>query len=461
MAQELPSRWFTFLQHLPEPLPAALDPADGTASRIAVQQQIRPKALLAQDRADGGWVDIPQPVLERYEEIGRPTPLVRARALEQHLQTPAKIYIKREDLLPTGSFKLNSSIAQVYYSQQEGGGSVVTETGAGQWGHAVAYACRCFGLSSVIFWAAVSERQKQGRSAVVRMLGADVHSSPSTETKVGRAIRAAGSHELGSLGTAIGEAISFATEHPDYHYLSGSNLPHVLLHQTIIGLETKQQLEALGEEPDALVACVGGGSNLVGFMSPFLPDKKRRGEALRLIAAEAATAPRLTKGEWRYDHSDPEGVTPLIKSYTLGRDYELPETHVGGLRQHNGSAVVGVLHRHGLLDARAYDERDIFAIGELFLRLEGVLAAPESCHALAAALDRAVVARRENRAETIVVCLSGNGSLDLDGYIAARAARTSHATQTEENDGATDAGTDAAGTDTLDRSDREMPVLRR
>jgi predicted alternative tryptophan synthase beta-subunit len=227
-------------------------------------------------------------------------------------------------------------------------------------------------------------------------------------------------HTLGSLGTAIGEAISLARDNDDFRYISGSNLPHVLLHQTMIGLETRHQLEALGEAPDTLVACVGGGSNLGGLMSPFLPDKQRRGEDLRFVAAEAATAPRLTRGTWRYDHSDPEGITPLIKSYTLGRDYLLPETHVGGLRQHNGSPIIGLLRRHGFLDARAYEEREIFEVGELFLRLEGVLAAPESCHALKAAIERALELRRERRAENIVVCLSGSGALDLEGYIAAR-----------------------------------------
>jgi pyridoxal-phosphate dependent TrpB-like enzyme len=266
----------------------------------------------------------------------------------------------------------------------------------------------------VVFWASVSEQQKPGRSALTRMLGATVYPSPSAETDVGRQLLADGQAPLGSLGSAIGEAICYARDHAEFRYVSGSNLPHVLLHQTVIGLETRRQLEILGARPDVLIACVGGGSNLGGFMGPFLEDKAARGDELRLVAAEAASAPRLTRGELRYDHSDPVGITPLTRSYTLGRDYPLPPTHVGGLRQHNGSAVIGVLRKHGLLEARAFEEREIFEVGSLIVRLEGLLPAPESCHALAAAIAIARENPREKR--NIVVCISGNGWLDLEGY---------------------------------------------
>lgn len=378
--------------------------------------RIRLRTVQEQERSTDRLLPIPDEVRRLYHDIGRPTRLTRARALESHFGVQARIYLKREDELPTGSFKLNSAIAQAYFAAQEGARTLVTETGAGQWGHAVAYAARLFGLDSIVFWAGVSARQKPGRAAVLSMLGATVYESPSMESAVGRSIRESDRHGLGSLGTAIGEAISYAGDHPEVRYISGSNLPHVLIHQTVIGLETQAQLEALGERPDVLIAAVGGGSNLMGLMAPFLDEKASRGDDLLLLGAESASAPRLTRGEWRYDHADPEGVTPLSKSYTLGRDYELPETHVGGLRQHSGSTAVGVLRNSGWLDAVAYEEHEIFETGRLVLRLEGFLPAPESCHALRAAVDRAVTAGRD---EAIVVCVSGHGLLDIEGYIAA------------------------------------------
>ena len=415
-AEYLPSRWFNLLPYLPEPVPEPREPEDGHGSRIELVRRCRLAESTAQDRVSEPWVDIPGQVQEQYAEMGRPTPLVRARRLETWLETPARIYLKREDLLPTGSFKLNSSIAQAWYASQEGVPALVTETGAGQWGHAVAYASRRFGLESTVFWAAVSARQKPQREAMLRMLGATVFHSPSDQTHVGRTLRSQGM--MGSLGTAIGEAIVFASDHPETRYISGSNHPHVLLHQPVLGPETQAQLRVLGEAPDVLVACVGGGSNLGGFMGPFLPERLRRGSALRFVAAESACAPRLTRGEWRYDHADPLGITPLSKSYTLGRDYVLPETHVGGLRQHNGSPIIGVLRHHGLIEPRAYTEAQVFDAGRMLARTEGIIAAPESCHALSAAFELASEARDSGRPITIVLCLSGSGVLDLEGYLA-------------------------------------------
>lgn len=414
--RELPTAWFNLAPYLPEPIPQSKDPDDGAPSRIALMNRIRLRSALAQDGCRETSIPIPGAVLERYEEFGRPTPLTRARHLEAHLETPAKIFMKREDLLPTGSFKLNSSIAQAWFASAEGAPGLVTETGAGQWGHAVAFASRLYGLKNVVFWADVSARQKKDRGVLMRLLGGTVYHSPSRETSTGRILAAKG--VAGSLGTAIGEAITFASVNPEYKYVSGSNHLHVIQHQSIIGLETKRQLEALGERPAKLVACVGGGGNLAGFIGPFLPDWSNRSNGLRFLAAEAATAPRLTKGEWRYDHADPLGVSPLAMSYTLGREYVLPETHVGGLRQHNGSPVVGLLRKHGIIEARAYSESEVFEAGRLLLQQEGILAAPESCHAVRAAIDCAIEARQAKRPETIVFCLSGNGLLDLGGYAA-------------------------------------------
>ncbi|WP_438493324.1 TrpB-like pyridoxal phosphate-dependent enzyme [Streptomyces asiaticus] len=424
---DVPMSWFNIVPNLPAPLPPARDPEDAKGSRLEVQQRIRLDAMRAQDAATDSFLPIPERVRQELAGLGRPTPLLRARALEEYLDTPARIYLKREDVLPTGSFKLNSAVTQAYFAAQQGVGTLVTETGAGQWGHAVAWAARRFGLHAIVFWAGVSARQKPGRHTVIEMLGAQVHQSPSELTAPGKALLRDGRHVLGSLGTAIGEAISYAADHPETRYISGSNLPHVLAHQTVIGQEVKTQLDALGETPDTLIACVGGGSNLGGLMGPFLADKAERGDGLLLLGAESAAAPRLTRGEWRYDHADPEGVTPLTKSYTLGRDYELPDTHVGGLRQHSGSSVVGVLRQQGLLDAVTYEEGEAFDTGRVVLRTEGMLIAPESCHAVRAAIEQAVQARETGAAKTIVACVSGNGALDLDGYTARFGGRAAHA----------------------------------
>jgi pyridoxal-phosphate dependent TrpB-like enzyme len=416
VVHEIPEAWFNLAPHLPAPIPPAKDPDDTSPSRIALMARIRLRSVLAQEASREPFIPIPGPVLERYEEFGRPTPLMRARNLEAYLGTPAKIFIKREDMLPTGSFKLNSSIAQAWFASAEGVPSLVTETGAGQWGHAVAFSARLYGLKSVVFWANVSARQKKDRGVLIRMLGGTIHASPSQETTTGQMLSEQGL--TGSLGTAIGEAITFASMNPGYKYISGSNHLHVIQHQSIIGLETKRQLEALGEQPTKLIACVGGGSNLAGFIGPFLPEWKEHARGPQFIAAEAATAPRLTQGQLRYDHADPIGVSPLSMSYTLGRDYPLPETHIGGLRQHNGSPVVGVLRQHNVIQPRAYAEPEIFESGKLLLQQEGILAAPESCHAVRAAIDCANEAKQANRADVIVFCLSGNGLLDLGGYAA-------------------------------------------
>lgn len=416
--RQVPDTWFNLTPNLPLELPEAREPDDDLGSRLEVQRRIRLDAVREQDASASSFLTIPEEVREELAAIGRPTPLVRARRLEEYLETPARIYLKREDVLPTGSFKLNSALTQAYFASRQGVGTLVTETGAGQWGHAIAWAARRFGLRAVVFWAGVSARQKPGRRTVIEMLGTEVHASPSERTTTGKALLRDGRHLSGSLGTAIGEAISYASEHPETRYVSGSNLPHVLAHQTVIGQETKTQLAALGESPDALIACVGGGSNLGGLMGPFLAEKAERGDDLLLLGAESASAPRLTRGQWRYDHADPEGITPLTRSYTLGRDYELPETHVGGLRQHSGSPVIGVLRSQGVIDAVAYEEAEAFDTGRLLLRTEGFLIAPESCHAVRAAVEQAVAARRTGHARTVVACVSGSGVLDLEGYSA-------------------------------------------
>ena len=414
--KDIPRKWFNVLPILPEPLPPLKDPDDNKGSRIETIKKIRIKELLKQDEAKDHWIDIPEGVIEKYIEVGRPTPLIRAINLEKYLDTPAKIYVKREDFLPTHSFKLNTSIAQAYFAKQEGATGLVSETGAGQWGLGLAYACNIYKMQCIIFWVKISLEQKVFRASFTEMLGAKVFPSPSDKTKAGRELLLKDPDNYGSLGTAIGDAISFCMDNSSYKYVSGSNLPHVLLHQTIIGLETKKQLESIGEVPDQLIACVGGGSNLGGFMNPFIPDKLKRGDNLRLIAAESDVAPRLTKGEYRYDHADPAGLTPLTLSYTLGMDYMPPPVHVGGLRQHNGSPIIGILRHSKLLEAYSYSQEEAFRAGRTFIECERAVPAPETCHAIKASIDFALEAKRKREKKIIVMCFSGNGILDLKGY---------------------------------------------
>ncbi len=409
-------QWYNILSGLPGQLPEDRDLDDGSASRIDLMRRIRPSSLSDQDRPEKSWIPIPEPVLQHYREIGRPTPLKRAQALEQHLGTNARIYLKREDVLPTHSFKLNSAIAQAYYAKSEGYTTLISETGAGQWGLALAYAARLFGLKVKIFWVRVSEEQKKYRSDYAQLLGAEIIQSPSMKTMTGRKTLEQDPNCPGSLGIAIGEAVEYTSQNKDCCYLSGSNLPHVLMHQTVIGLETKAQLANLGVKPDHLIACCGGGSNLGGFIGPFLPEKEKDPEQLQLHAAESTAAPRLTTGQYIYDHSDPLGLTPLTLSYTLGRDYVPPAVHTGGLRQHNGSPVIGLMQQHGLLQAQAYDSKEAIETGRLFCQLYGTLPAPETCHALAAVSKLAKDSDISERRDTLVACYSGNGLLDINAY---------------------------------------------
>ena len=350
-----------------------------------------------------------------YSRVGRPTPLMRAYELEEYLQTPAHIYIKREDYMPTHSFKINSAIAQTYYAKKEGFKGVVSETGAGQWGLALSYAAAMNGLSTHFFWVKVSKHQKPMRADWCKLFGANIYESPSTITTTGRRILEQDINCPGSLGISIGEAIEFASQHPEYAYVSGSNLCHVIMHQTIIGLELKKQLKKLGVKPDAFVACCGGGSNLGGFMGPFIFDEEYN-KNTTFLAVESDAAPRLTKGEYKYDTADPYGFTPMSKSYTLGRDYIPVANHVGGLRQHNGSPIIGVLRNEGLLDAVDYSQKSALEAGVIFSKLYGVLPAPESSHALKGTIDLALKAKKEGVKTTIVMCLSGNGILDMSAY---------------------------------------------
>ncbi|HEX9060583.1 MAG TPA: TrpB-like pyridoxal phosphate-dependent enzyme [Clostridia bacterium] len=412
---DIPSKWYNCLPDLPEAIPPLKDSGRGE-SEIERMKKIRPAVLIEQDTDERDrFIDIPGEVLERYVQIGRPTVLKRAVYLEKYLNTPAKIFFKREDMLTMGSFKLNSSIPQAYYSKKEGRTHLVTETGAGQWGVAVANAGKFYNLKSTVFMAKCSYESKPYRQVLMRLFGTEVYPSPSGKTKAGRDMLEKDPNHTGSIGSAISEAIELSTSISDAAYLSGSNLNHVLMHQSIIGQEVKKQMELIGEKADELIACVSGGSNLGGLMLPFLPDKLG-GDNLKFIAVESNAAPRLTKGEYRYDHGDPAGLTPLSMSYTLGMDYVPPAVHVGGLRQHSGSPLVGLLRKLGMIDARTYDQDEAFKAGRLFLETEGILPAPETCHTIAAVIESAVEAREKGISKNIVFCFSGNGFLDLHGY---------------------------------------------
>ncbi len=410
----LPVRWYNFLPDLPEPLPPVRDDRKPSAAEIAAK--VRPKVLNEQNNPRERWIDIPGPVLERLVQCGRPTPLRRARNLERYLQTPARIYFKREDLLPTGSFKLNTALAQAYYCAQEGREQMISETGAGQWGMSVALASQFFGLRARIFMARCSLEQKPYRRHFMELLGTQVSASPSSSTRSGRRVLESLPDHPGSIGTAISDAIETALETDGSAYVSGSNVNHVHLHQTILGLETQKQLELAGEErPDELVACVSGGSNLCGFMLPFLA-RKNRGEPIRMLGAESTAAPRLTQGRYEYCRSDLAGYTPEVLSYSMGQEFIPDPVHVGGLRNHSSSPLVSLLRKHGLLDAVAFDERAALEAGRTMLKTEGVLVAPEAAHAVAATIQSALRAKEENLPKVIVFLASGNGMLDLSGY---------------------------------------------
>ncbi len=412
--EKQPVKWYQILSDFYEPLPPLLYGEDVKLTKED-HDKIRVKELAKQDIQATKWVNIPQEVLEKYEMCGRPTPLMRAYSLEEHLGNYVNIYIKREDLLPTHSFKLNSALAQVYYAKREGFLKIVSETGAGQWGLALSYAAKLFGMKAEIFWVKSSKRQKPYRADWCNLFGTELHESPSKLTETGKNELRKDVNCPGSLGIAIGEAVEYTQKQRDCAYISGSNLPHVILHQTVIGLETKEQLKQIGVMPDLFVACCGGGSNLGGFIGPFLFDEEYKNA--NFIAAESHAAPRLSKGEYRYDYPDPLGILPKVKSYTLGKDYMPPLTHAGGLRQHNGSAIIGWLKNKDMLRAESFSQEEALQAGRLYTSLYGTIPAPESSHALAAVIRRAYEAKKKNKKETIVMCLSGCGVLDMQAYL--------------------------------------------
>ena len=361
------------------------------------------------------WIDIPGEVQEKYRNY-RSTPLVRAYGLEEALGTPAHIYFKNESATPLGSHKVNSALPQCYYCKQEGTTNVTTETGAGQWGAALSYAAKVFGLEAAVYQVKITMQQKPYRSSIMRTFGAAVTGSPSMSTRAGKDILTAQPNHPGSLGTAISEAVELATITPNCKYTLGSVLSHVTLHQTIIGLEAEKQMEMAGEYPDTVIACFGGGSNFGGLAFPFMRHNILDGKTTEFIAAEPASCPKLTRGVFCYDFGDEAGYTPLLPMFTLGHNFKPANIHAGGLRYHGAGTIASQLLKDKMMSGVDIPQLESFEAGMLFARTEGIIPAPESCHAIAAAIREANKCKESGEQKTILFCLSGHGLIDMPSY---------------------------------------------
>lgn len=413
---EIPRQWYNIQADMPvKPLPL-LNPATRQPMRPEDLYPIFAEELCRQElNQTDRWIDIPEPVREMYKYY-RSTPLVRAYGLEQALGTPAHIYFKNESVSPMGSHKLNSAIPQAYYCKEEGVKNVTTETGAGQWGASLAYAASLFGLEAAVYQVKISYEQKPYRRSIMQTFGAQVTPSPSMSTRAGKDILTAHPHHQGSLGTAISEAIELARTTPDCKYTLGSVLSHVTLHQTVIGLEAEKQMQMAGEYPDVVIACFGGGSNFGGIAFPFLRHNFFDGKTTRFIAAEPESCPKLTRGEFRYDFGDASGYTPLLPMFTLGHDFQPANIHAGGLRYHGAGVVASRLLKDGWIEAADIPQLESFDAGTLFARAEGIIPAPESCHAIAATIREALRCKETGEEKVILFNLSGHGLIDMSAY---------------------------------------------
>jgi tryptophan synthase beta chain len=414
LEKEMPTSYYNIQADLPHPLDPPLHP--GTGQPIGPQDlaAIFPMELIKQEVSRERYIEIPEEVQDAYRMF-RPTPVIRALNLEKALDTPAEIYYKYEGVSPAGSHKPNTAIPQAYYNKKEGKKRLATETGAGQWGSALSLACNMFGLECKVYMVKVSYHQKPYRRSMMRVWGGKVVASPSTDTQAGRDVLAKYPNSNGSLGIAISEAVEDAAKRDDTNYALGSVLNHVLLHQTIIGQEAKKQLEKVDRYPDIVIACVGGGSNFGGIAFPFLQDKIN-GKKLRAIAVEPASCPTLTKGQFRYDFGDIAKLTPLLPMHTLGHAFMPPAIHAGGLRYHGMSPLVSRVYLDGLIEAQAYKQLEVFEAALFFARTEGLIPAPESAHAIKAAIEEAKKAKIEGTKKIILFNLSGHGHFDMASY---------------------------------------------
>ncbi|HOV78762.1 MAG TPA: TrpB-like pyridoxal phosphate-dependent enzyme [Bacillota bacterium] len=412
---EIPRVWYNIQADMPNLPRPPLNPATKQPVGPEELAPIFPMSLIEQEVTRERWIEIPEEVREIYR-IWRPSPLYRAHRLEKALDTPAKIYYKYEGVSPAGSHKLNTAVPQAYYNKREGIKRLSTETGAGQWGVALSQACNFFGLECTVYMVKVSFYQKPYRKSLMQIFGSKVIASPSELTASGRKILEADPESLGSLGIAISEAVEDAAGRDDTNYALGSVLNHVILHQTVIGLEAKKQMEKAGDYPDVVIACCGGGSNFGGIAFPFAHDRIAGKSKVRLLAVEPTACPTLTRGHFGYDFGDVACFTPLLWMYTLGKEFIPPGIHAGGLRYHGDSPLVSQLVHDGIAEARAYGQTAVFESAAAFARCEGIVPAPESAHAIHAAIDEAVAAREAGEKRVILFNLSGHGLLDLPSY---------------------------------------------
>ncbi len=413
---ELPTQWYNIQADMPvKPLPP-LDPQTRKPMTVDDLSRIFARECSVQELdTEHRWIDIPEEVLEKYK-FYRSTPLVRAYELEKALGTPAHIYFKNESVNPLASHKINSALPQCYYCKQDGATNVTTETGAGQWGMALSYAARIYDMETAVYQVKVTMRQKPYRSMVMRTFGATVEASPSMSTRAGKNIITRDPMHQGSLGTAISEAIELAVTTPNCKYTLGSVMSHVSLHQTIMGLEAEKQMAMAGEYPDTIIACFGGGSNFGGIAFPFMRHNLSGEKNTEFIAAEPNACPKLTRGQFGYDFADEAGYTPLLPMFTLGHDFKPANIHAGGLRYHGAGAIVSQLIKDGLMRGEDISQTDCFAAGMLFARTEGIIPAPESCHAIAATIREAEKCKQTGEEKVILFCLTGHGLLDVKSY---------------------------------------------
>ncbi|MGA2308078.1 MAG: TrpB-like pyridoxal phosphate-dependent enzyme [Candidatus Bathyarchaeia archaeon] len=415
---EFPTKWYNIMPDLPEPLPPPKEPETGP-SRMEYLGRTMIKESLGQEMSAQSWISIPEDIRELYIHMGRPRPLYRAKRLERSLGLKkVKLFYKREDLSPTGSHKTNTAIAQAYYAMKEGKTTLSTETGAGQWGTALAYAAKLLNLECVVFWVRSVYDWKTDRKTLMQLLGAKVFASPSKETKMGREILSKNPKSPGSLGIAISEGLEYTEAHENSVYCLGSVLNHVMMQQSVIGLETIKQFDMIDEKPDLIVACLGGGSNFGGIALPFIGEVLKGKRKCEFLAAQTAAAPNLVKGEYRYDFADVAEHTPLLKMYTLGHKSDMVPIRADGLRYHAAGPIISLLKKHNIVKAVSYpvDEKSIFEAARMFVQTEGWLPAPESSYAVRAGIDEALKAERAGAEKTICMNISGHGWLDLEAY---------------------------------------------
>jgi tryptophan synthase beta chain len=413
---EMPTYWGNLRAELPEPLPPPLDPATLEPASMDMLNRLFVKELVRLETTNERTIKIPDEVIDGYLRLPRPTPLVRAKRLEEHLKTPAEIYYKAEQFAPPGAFKANVSIPAAYYNMKEGAERLITLTGAGQWGAALAMSCAQYGMKCTVYMVKVSYLAKPGRRIMIETWGAEVFPSPSMRTKVGRAILEKDPNYAGSMGVAVSEGLEDALSDEKARYCTGSLWNYTLVNQSIMGLETEKQMQMIDKYPDIVLGCIGGGSNFAGMSYPFMRDKLKGKAETEFIAIESKAIPSTTRGVYTYDHGDYAGYTPLMKMYTLGHTYENPPIHAGGLRHHGKSPLLSYLINKGYMRSVAYHQTEVFEAARIFAQTEGVIPAPETAHSIKCVIDEAMKCKQKNEKKVIVFALTGHGLLDLTAY---------------------------------------------